>query len=461
MLRATASAFSRAQRAYAWLMEQLLDLLDSEVAALEHALTTADRRSYLDAVDGQRRCLRLKLVSDDLLRKPSTAVQARRMRTLADDLAEQACDQMHSRGRRPFRGEVAVGIDLHAIGVQQPAASPPAVKAYLDLLQGIAYRDDGCIACLRVTRHAKDNPLFRGVPEDWVYSGAKPRFPHGPKSHVEVRITIQPLRTYVADVDRLFRLREKVFEDRYGDDLDADGAEFFGSRFDHFEDDGRLDELREEERDEAERRGLYAAGGLFEAHPELAANVSRMRKAELRALRRKLLLDNGPGPLDRPGPPPAVTRLLWHSNPSLKRLDSDDTFGPGRFLLPEVAGVPGAIPWRQHVRREMTDIHGRWRILDVLIGAPLALDIAVREPAAGKDLDNLARDVVVPFEEVFCANERGTVASYRVYRAVPQSGVPGVRLLVTGDERLDSFERAVTTARQWLLMRGPRYADDD
>lgn len=93
------------------------------------------------------------------------------MRALAGDLTEQACDQMRSLGRRPFRGEVAVEIDLHAIGVQQPAASPPAVKAYLDLLQGIAYRDDRCIACLRVTRHAKDNPLFRGVPQDWIYSG--------------------------------------------------------------------------------------------------------------------------------------------------------------------------------------------------------------------------------------------------------------------------------------------------
>jgi hypothetical protein len=72
----------------------------------------------------------------------------------------------------------------------------------------------------------------------------------------------------------------------------------------------------------------------------------------------------------------------------------------------------------------MTNLHGRWRILDVLIGAPLALDIAVRGPAAGKDLDNLARDVVVPFEEVFCANERGTVASYRVYRAARESGGP-------------------------------------
>jgi hypothetical protein len=102
------------------------------------------------------------------------------------------------------------------------------------------------------------------------------------------------------------------------------------------------------------------------------------------------------------------------------------------------------------------------RILDVLVGAPLALDIAVRAPTAlnARDLDNLARDVVVPFEEVFCANQRGTVASYRVYRAEGATGPPGVRLLVIGDERLDAFERAVRDARRWILARGPRYDDD-
>jgi hypothetical protein len=83
------------------------------------------------------------------------------MRQLEATLAEQARAKMDHQHRRAFRGMVAVEIDLHAIGVQQPAASPPAVKAYLDLLIGIAYEDDRAIACLRVTRHAIDNPWFR------------------------------------------------------------------------------------------------------------------------------------------------------------------------------------------------------------------------------------------------------------------------------------------------------------
>lgn len=118
---------------------------DAELRALRGAAATTKRRSYLDAIDGQRRRLRLKFISDDLLRKPRTG-QARRIGTLRGTLTEQARHQMRARRRRPFRGDVAVEIDLHAIGVPQPATSPPAVKAYLDLLEGIAYPDDRRLA---------------------------------------------------------------------------------------------------------------------------------------------------------------------------------------------------------------------------------------------------------------------------------------------------------------------------
>jgi hypothetical protein len=439
-------------------MEGAVSDHDAELRALERAVATTKRRSYLDAIDGQRRRLRLKFISNDLLRKPATAVQKRRMRALAGCLADQARQQMRDRNRRPFRGDVAVEIDLHAIGVQQPAASPPAVKAYLDLLQGIAYPDDRRIAYLRVTRHAKDNPLFRDVPSDWIYGGTTPRFPRGPESHVEVRITIQPLRTYTADVDRLFLLSEQVFGDEY-EERDADGVEFFAARFDHMRDDFRLDELREEARDEAEGRGLWAPDGPLAERPNLLADLRRMHRAEHRALRRKLLLGGGPAPLDRPGPPPVIHRWMWHQHQDWKKHDLDDLFGPGRFLLPEPPTAPGDSPWREEVRHEMAAHHGRWRVLDAMIDTPLALDLAVR-PAAGRDLDNLARHVVVPFEEVFCGNDRGSVASYRVYQAPPESGPSGVRLSVIGDERLDAFERAIETACHWLLCRGPRYDDD-
>lgn len=398
----------------------------ADATTLDRAVATRKRRSYLDAVDTQRRLLRLKLTSGDLLRKPSNAYQARRMRRLAKDLGDQAKSQLRAQGRRAFRGDVAVEIDLHALAVDQPAASPPAVKAYLDLLQGVAYADDRAIAYLRITRHASDNPLFRAVTEDWIH-GTRPRFPHGPEGHAEVRIAIQPLRTYVADFDRVFELRDEVF----GDDSDEPifgGADFFATSFDHGADDERLDQLREDERDDGNGRGMWAPGVM---KPETLASLRRMRHAELRALQRRLLLDGGPGPLDRPGPAPVMHRWLWQEDPNSKRLDADDLFGPGRFLLPQPHVAPAATTWKDDLSQEMSALHGRWRILDVLVGAPLALDIAVRSNAHpnARDLDNLARDVVVPFEEIFCANERGTVASYRVYRAEQDTGAPGVRLL--------------------------------
>jgi hypothetical protein len=433
------------------------DVDDAEGEDWHRTARNTDRRSYLDAVDSQRRRLRLKLTSEGLLRKPATK-QGARMRLRAAGLREQAQEQMRAGGRRPFRGEVAVDLDLHAVGVEQPAASPPTVKAYLDLLQGIAYGDDRAVRYLRVTRHASDNPLFRRVPGDWIY-GPTPRFPHGPKTHVEVRIKIQPLRTYVADANRLFLLRDHVFgEDADGD---ADGVEFFDNRFAHMEDDDLLDELRDEHQEDLEGRGLFAPGEFYDRDPELRAELRSWRETRLRALRRKLLLDGAPDELDRPGPPSPMTRLLWREEPDIERWQTEELLGPGRFILPLPPDEPRRRSWRDEVRDAMSGHRSKWRTLDAVRGTPLALDIAVRGTAGARnvrDLDNLAHDVLGPFEEIFCADERGSVPSYRVYTA--ETGPPGVRLLVYGDDRLAAFERAITTSRFWLLTRGPRYRDD-
>ena len=50
------------------------------------------------------------------------------------------------------------------------------------------------------------------------------------------------------------------------------------------------------------------------------------------------------------------------------------------------------------------------------------------------------------------------IASYRVYTA--DVGPRGVRILVTGDERLDSLAQAIRSARSWVLARGPRFRRD-
>lgn len=425
----------------------------------EAAAVHSDRRTFLDAVDAQRRRIRLKLVSDELLRKGETRAQKRRMQRLASDLRAQLSNQLRVLGRHAFRGQVAVEIDLRVVSIAQPPASPPAVKAYLDLLEGLAYADDSAVAYLRVTRHAGDNPWFwrtRGA-YDLLY-GSLPRIPHGPKNHVEVKIAIQPVRTYVADFDRVFDLRELVFEGDW-DDRDEFGAEFFSQRFDHGPDDNRMDDLAEEERDYLAGRGIYASDGPFVLDTELRECLCQMRRAEMRALRAKLLLDVGLREIDRPGPPSLMTRLVWREDPRYQEWATREIVGPARFTLPLPPIRSGGPRWRETVRETMAAHHSGWRVLDALHGRAVALDIAVRGTDENpRDLDNLARDVVVPFEETFCSRQRGSVASYRVYTA--EVGPPGVRTQVIGDERLESLERAIDSARNWLLARGPRFRGD-
>lgn len=432
---------------------------DGEEELGETAALHSDRRTYLDAVDAQRRRLRFKLVSDELLRKGETRVQRHRMQALADDLRAQLRTRIRALGRHAFRGQVAVEIDLRAVSIDQPPASPPAVKAYLDLLEGIAYADDRAVAYLRVTRDAADNPWFRRTRGgyDLLY-GSLPRIPHGPKDHVEVEIVIQPVRTYVADFDRVFDLRELVFEGDW-DDRDEPGAEFFSQRFDHGSDDNRMDDLEEEERDHLAGRGIYGNEGPFALDTGVRESLCEMRRAEMRALRGKLLLDLRPQHLDRPGPPPPMTRLIWREDPRYQEWETKEMVGPPQFTLPLPPTRSGGPPWRETVRRAMAAHHSRWRMLDALHGRAVALDIAVRGMGQNpRDLDNLARDVVMPFEEIFCSHERGSVASYRVYTT--EVGPPGVRTQVMGDERLDSLEQAIDSARNWVLARGPRFRGD-
>lgn len=81
----------------------------------EAAAVHRDRRTYLDAVDAQRRQIRFKLVSNELLRKGDTRAQKHRMQHLATDLRAQLRTQIDALGRRAFRGQVAIEIDLRAV----------------------------------------------------------------------------------------------------------------------------------------------------------------------------------------------------------------------------------------------------------------------------------------------------------------------------------------------------------
>jgi hypothetical protein len=392
------------------------------------------------------------------------------MDRIRDELREQIRAQMV--GRRRFRGPVSVEIDLHAVGIVQPPASPPSVKAYLDLLgkrgaKGLVYEDDELVRHLRVRRHAADHPIRRAQPEDWLYMD-DPRFPWGPSAGVRVVIVIRPLRVYVADYDRLFRRREQIFgdhaTDRNWDDDKPAGARFWTRGWDDIRDSDRLRDLRSEDADDANSRGRFAPGGLYDHSSEMSVmrdEQRRRRRREIKALLDRLLLDQRPDDLDRPGPVAEVDRLAWASIPELLAMKRHHPVMAGVFYVPLPPNTKGGPNWSQTVRHEMEahqtklGIHGRRLDLDT----PLSLDISVRGAGAGrKDYDNLAHLLLPPFEEIFCAGRRGTVVSYRVYES--EGNEPGVRVMLTTDSRLQALEDAISASRGWVLRHGPSLMRD-
>jgi Holliday junction resolvase RusA-like endonuclease len=420
------------------------------------------RRDYLDAIDSERRSLTLYLRSDRLLRVAETGSQARVMGRLRRALRDQIREQMV--GRRAFRGPVSVEIDLHATSVRQPPSSPPSVKAYLDLLgkrgeEGLVYPDDEVVRHLRVRRHAPDHPIHRAQPEDWIHMG-QPSFPWGPDHGVEARIVLRPLRLYISDFDRLWRRSDQIFDRARSSVWDRDepaGARFWAHQWDDLRDHDRLAELRREDRDDVSDSGLYAPGGLFDASPEMRAirmDDRRRRQRETKALLDRLLLDQRPGELDRPGPVAEIDQLTWAHVPELVAMKREHPVMPGVFYLPLPTESEGGPDWAQVVRREMEAHRVKTRVLGRPLDTPLSLDISVRGATSGrKDYDNLAHIVLPAFEQIFCADVRGTVVSYRVYES--DGDEPAVRVMVTTDQRLQDMEDAIATSRDWVLRHGP------
>jgi Holliday junction resolvase RusA-like endonuclease len=420
------------------------------------------RRLYLDAVDAERRSLELHLESDELLRQSNNRAQKARMDAIRADLKAQVRTQLRRLRRRAFRGPVSVELDLHAVAVEQPSSSPPAVKAYLDLLKGLVYEDDRSVCHLRVARHARDNPLFREAPEDWLFRPDR-RMPHGPPDGVAVRLRIMPLRVYTADYDRAFRLRDKIWEgdgfrSRWSDD---DGHQFWESGWQPIKDDDRLDELRAEHREDLNDEGpLYGPGGLYDDESMLAVRTSerQRRVREYRALRHKLLLDQRPQDYDRPGPRSELDELIWSGmGEDAKLLWHRDALMAGSFFLPLPPETSTGANWRDMVRDAMEEHRRKFAaIASEALDTGLALDISVRGAGTNRrDLDNLARDVLVPFEQLYCADERGTVVSYRVYEA--EGPHDEVRVLVMTDSRLHQLEDVIAQARHWNLRCGPQF----
>lgn len=251
-------------------------------ADLLHLVAHSARRRYLDALDIPRRELVLTLTSDQLLRKPRA--KQNWTQALADELGAQVDQQMKAGRRRMFRGPVSVEIALHALNVPNPPSSPPAVKAYLDLL----YADDRAVVHLQVTRHAPDNPLLNGDADRWWTSGPFPRVPHGPDQGVEVSIRVLSARLYTSAFDSVFSLRSEGRDELHHDYDEAtfDNSSRFWTHGATDDDLDTLAELLDDDRDER-------LDSLFRANdPEFAERFARDRQRDIARLQQHLALNS-------------------------------------------------------------------------------------------------------------------------------------------------------------------------
>ena len=106
--------------------------------------------------------------------------------------------------------------------------------------------------------------------------------------------------------------------------------------------------------------------------------------------------------------------------------------------------------WREDLRAEIRAEAERWRAFTPTIETRLGLDIAVRraDPGSG-DLDNMAHDVLVAFEERYCEGRRGSVVAYRAYRA--EGPWPGLRVLVMHSAQLRALEAHIESADREVI----------
>jgi Holliday junction resolvase RusA-like endonuclease len=390
---------------------------------------------YLDANATWRRTLRLQVETPELLRVGANRVQRRRQEELLDEARGQLRAAMQKQRRRAFRGEISVEMHIHIAGGGEPPSAPKSVKRYLDALTGIAYADDRQLGHLLVRRFAPD----------------RHRASHKPDRSASVQIVITPLRLYVADYDRVFARRDGLKRDG---DVDHEVVAFFEDDDPHNFGDDELDDLLEERREDARHEGVYSLD-----HPELASTMRTLRERRIGALESKLILRARPDRDDRPGPDLAARDNELFEAAGMPALEPWTRYElPGTMWLPPLllhSRQPGELSWRERAREQLEAHRARWRILPDAFDQPLALDIAIHgAQATTHDIDNVAHPVLQAFEELYCADRRGTVVTYRVYRQA--SAEVGVRVHLMTDRRLWQLDAAIDEARHAALREGPR-----
>lgn len=351
---------------------------------------------------------------EPLLRKGNSPKAKKRRRAQEEAIRAEIKNELDRQGRRMFRGHVSVSL---AIFGGEPEI-PTIVKAYLDCFEGILYPDDRAVGHLLVSR--------------W-----------GPGDDNEkVYFNIEPLSIYVASFDHVFTSRHQL--EAADECFWVDDAPAWGNPF------GAYDQM---EATRLEREIGRHRDDEDDAHEDELADFDRIELAEmlrsskessLAALRLKEVLDQPLHYLDRPGRPPAWTNPLLTADPALDLARSPDDRGhPGTFWLPP----PGSSGWSDTVTRELWKRRADWRLLGTPIKRAIGLDIAVQQlQPPGKDLDNLAHEILVPFEEVFGDGQRRLVQLYRVYGYGRHGSRPGVRVRLMERHRLEATHRLIEDA---------------
>jgi hypothetical protein len=381
----------------------------------------ARRREYEQARRRLYEGLSLRLVDDRLLRKPATK-QGRRIEEQKLRLRAEAEKQL--RGRPPYEGDVSVELVVMAGDDQQPPQARDVVKAYLDLLGGLAYRDDRQIAHLSVHRSALDHPaMLAGIKRYGLLS-----WPDRALRAPQVLIRVEPVALYTHAFDRA---RQRAGRAHGLDDEEAQTPSPWET---HWQEQDYIE--MEETEDELRALGSRANG--------FGAQVADFYRGKLAELRTRFLLDAYLSPADRPGPLAADTAESLELVPATATHLFHLQWPGGVFHLPLPEGESRKA-WRRTLRAAVEADAQHWRGF-----APtqtrLALDIAIRDSGETTgDIDNIAHDVLVAFEEVYCEGRRGSVVAYRAYRA--EGPERDLRVLVVNSAQLDALEQHIEAAQ--------------
>jgi hypothetical protein len=342
--------------------------------------------------------------------KGTNSLARKRSRAAEEQLRDTVRDELRQAGRRRFRGQVALHVELSGVSPSQPDRARRTVKAILDSLQGPLYADDREVALLDV--------VFRPGP-------------------LRAKISACSQRQYADAFDILGGAsrgrREELDYDNHDDDLS--GPDPWAWHDDSSNDDNTLEAAEESLAD-------WQSGALPGENSELRERMIELNKRQIREIRVAQLLSEPFLSSDRPGEQTVQGKLS---------LDGSAFPRSTRIYLPvPAAGHPGS--WTAIATGAAADHFARWPwVFEALAGEPVMLDIAIgREGWECFDIDNLAHRVIAALR--IAAPQLGSPGSYRVYR---RHGVDDAVVVALHSEKRANRLRALLNGR-WFAAMGLR-----